>query len=291
MSQGDIQAFLNSSPVLAAFQDTDYPTGKKALASTIIYDAAQKFHINPRVILALLQKEQSLLTRSKSSLITKGHVTTDWALGMGCPDALFVETSCMRSGCHTSTPPDNRYPEYRGFGKQIWAGCVSLDAYGEKGKTRPGWHHTPTPASSRAGRSGTTMTIGGVKLKSPEPRHIQALHVQPQHRREVSRTATCPRRRATSRATRTSGGSTASTSATPSRTRRSSRSTGFGTEQRQLPVHAVADRAVQPRRIWSVEVSEGGLLLGHFGHSEQHAGYAVLQPQDRSSTSFTASAR
>jgi len=141
MNAADIQAFLNSSPVLASYTATDYPSGKKISAAKIIYNASQKFHINPTVILTLLQKEQSLLTRSKSSLKTGSHATLDWALGMGCPDGY---SSCMKSGCHSTTPPDNRYPEYRGFGKQIWAAEWSLDAYGERGKTRPSWHHAKT---------------------------------------------------------------------------------------------------------------------------------------------------
>ena len=169
MSQSDVQAFLNSSPVLATYQATDYSTGKKVLASAIIYNAAQKFHVNPRVILTLLQKEQSLLTRSNSSLITKGHVTLDWALGMGCPDVDLkvpkTYSGCIKSGCHTKAPGDNRYPEYRGFGKQIWAAAWSLDAYGEKGKTRPGWHHTGPKTESANWSVGTTMTVGSVKLK------------------------------------------------------------------------------------------------------------------------------
>lgn len=169
MSQSDIQAFLNSSPVLAGYQATDYSSGKKMLASAIIYNAAQRFHVNPRVILTLLQKEQSLLTRSKSSLITNGHVTLDWALGMGCPDVdLKVPSTykdCMSSKCHTKAPGDNRFPEYRGFGKQIWAAAWSLDAYGEKNKTRPGWHHTGPKTESANWSVGTTMTVGSVKLK------------------------------------------------------------------------------------------------------------------------------
>jgi len=169
MSQSDIQAFLNSSPVLASYQATDFPSGKKMLASAIIYNAAQKFHVNPRVILTLLQKEQSLLTRSKSSLITKGHVTLDWALGMGCPDVNLKVPStyagCLGSKCHSKAPGDNRYPEYRGFGKQIWAASWSLDAYGEKDKTRPGWHHTGPKTESANWAVGTTMTVGTVKLK------------------------------------------------------------------------------------------------------------------------------
>jgi hypothetical protein len=143
MSQADIQAFLVSKKsVLASLVTSDYAGTAKKPASQIISEACNKWHIAPTVILTMLQKEQSLITRSKSGLVTGSHATIDWALGMGCPDGY---SSCIRSGCHGSKPSDNRYPEYRGFGKQIWAACQSLDAYGEKGKSRPGWHHTKTP--------------------------------------------------------------------------------------------------------------------------------------------------
>ena len=169
MTQADIQAFLSTQPgVLATYRAVEYPSGKTVSASQIIFDACVHFHINPKVMLTMLQKEQSLLTRSKSSLITKGHATLDWALGMGCPDGT---SSCMASGCHStkSPPPDNRYPEYRGFGRQFWAACWSLDAYGEKGKTRPSWHHAKKPFTEPGWSVGATITIDGGKLKKPNP--------------------------------------------------------------------------------------------------------------------------
>ena len=142
MSQADIQAFLVSKGgVLAPLVTTDYAGARKP-ASQIIFEACRRWQISPTVVLTMLQKEQSLITRPKGGLVTGAHATVDWALGMGCPDGY---SSCIKSGCHASKPSDNRYPEYRGFGKQIWAACQSLDAYGEKGKSRPGWHHTKTP--------------------------------------------------------------------------------------------------------------------------------------------------
>jgi hypothetical protein len=160
MNQADIQAFLKSSPVLASYQATDYATGKKALASTIIYNASQKFHISPKIFLALLQKEQSLLTRSKSGLVTGPTATLDWALGMGCPDSygdLAKHTGCYATGCHGKQPSIKRYPEYRGFGRQIYAAAQSLDAYGEKGKSRPGWHHKTAVGTESAWVVGTVF--------------------------------------------------------------------------------------------------------------------------------------
>lgn len=165
MSEAEIQQVLNSAPCLASYEATDLADNKKHLASKIIYDAAQKFQVNPKVVLTMLQKEQSLLTRSKDSLITGKHATLDWAMGMGCPDGY---SSCMVSGCHSKTPPDNRYPEYKGFGKQIWAATWNLSAYGQKGAVRPKWHPSAPsgtqtwPSDFKAGSS--YVTCGKTKV-------------------------------------------------------------------------------------------------------------------------------
>jgi hypothetical protein len=70
-------------------------------AAQIIYDAAQEFHINPQVILVLLEKEQNLVTDDWPD-------PTQWAsaTGYGCPDST--------PGVCEST--------YRGFTNQVrWA--------------------------------------------------------------------------------------------------------------------------------------------------------------------------
>ncbi|HEY1645342.1 MAG TPA: hypothetical protein VGF75_03060, partial [Candidatus Saccharimonadales bacterium] len=73
MSALDIQAFLNNiGSGLANYSDVEacdstiapYYThcGQTISAAQIIYDASQAYGINPRVILATLEKEQSLIT-------------------------------------------------------------------------------------------------------------------------------------------------------------------------------------------------------------------------------------
>jgi len=77
MSQAAIQSFLaaensglqnysdieNCSTIKQPYSGTYYPhCGSSVSAATIIYDASQAYGINPRVILATLEKEQSLIT-------------------------------------------------------------------------------------------------------------------------------------------------------------------------------------------------------------------------------------
>jgi hypothetical protein len=117
MSQADIQAFLNTqSGPLKSLVTTDY-AGNKEPAAQIIKEACVKWHISPKVMLTMLQKEQSLLTRT--TLVTGYSSTLDWAIGMGCPD---------------SKP---RIETYRGFGRQMWWGANHLDSYGEAWSSRP----------------------------------------------------------------------------------------------------------------------------------------------------------
>jgi hypothetical protein len=106
MKQADIQAFLDTQPgVLKSLVTTDYAGAKKP-AAQIIYEACQQWKVNPKVMLTMLQKEQSLLTRT-----TLDKNTLSRAIGAGCPNG--------------ST---NKYP---GFGQQMWYGARLLDGYGE----------------------------------------------------------------------------------------------------------------------------------------------------------------
>jgi len=116
MSQSDIQTFLNGQHgPLKSLVTTDY-AGKKKPAAQIIAEACAQWHISPRVMLTLLQKEQSLLTRTSLDKNTLSR-----AIGAGCPNG--------------ST---NRYP---GFGAQMWYGARLLDGYGEgkNGSSIPLW--------------------------------------------------------------------------------------------------------------------------------------------------------
>jgi hypothetical protein len=134
MSAAGVQAFLDSKPgVLKSLSFPRHDGGPSAKASVIIWEASQAYHINPKVLLTMLQKEQSLLTRT--TLVTSPNATLDWAVGMGCPD---------------SSP---RLQQYKGFGNQLWYAAQRLDGYGTTSSSiRPLW----TP--------GLIYTVAGVRL-------------------------------------------------------------------------------------------------------------------------------
>jgi septum formation topological specificity factor MinE len=110
MNAEQIQAFLNQQPgVLKSHVGPDY-AGQTKSAAQMIADAAAAWRINPRVILATLQKEQSLLGRTS---VTRESM--DWAMGCGKADSYTAY-------------------QYQGFGKQIYWGAQKLD------KNSQPWH-------------------------------------------------------------------------------------------------------------------------------------------------------
>lgn len=135
MSADDIQAFLETQPgalatlktadrdkviTLSKTKDNVNTTPDKGedpkLASRIIWEACQEWRISPKVMLTMLQKEQSLLTRKPR----EGSNTLARALGAGCPGHLVFPT--------TNPVATNRYP---GFGNQVWHSARLLASYGE----------------------------------------------------------------------------------------------------------------------------------------------------------------
>lgn len=111
MSTADVQAFLYTmSGPLKSLIARDH-NGLKKPASQIIAEAARAWNLNPKVVLATLQKEQSLLTISNSSNSTR------YRKAMGC-------------GVYGTDPATgktiNRFP---GFGIQVWTGTMKLSTY------------------------------------------------------------------------------------------------------------------------------------------------------------------
>lgn len=105
MSASDIQAFLNAknSVCLKNFQtlslvdqnndglgDEPYGKGSNEMvsAATLIWQASQLYRISPKVILATLEKEQGLITRTDCP-----SWRYNTALGYGCPDSEPCDTS------------------------------------------------------------------------------------------------------------------------------------------------------------------------------------------------------
>ncbi|MRR11134.1 hypothetical protein EG835_01280 [bacterium] len=108
----DIQAFLERYPGgLDTTLAPRHADGTMQPVSLLIWEVAQEFNINPKVLLVTLQKEQSLITKTAPS-----QTTLDWALGFGCYDG---------------STPETRDPKYKGLGNQIWYAARALDSYAE----------------------------------------------------------------------------------------------------------------------------------------------------------------
>lgn len=81
LSQEEIQLFLEKKGGgIKNYQALDLD-GKKKLASEIIFNASQKYLINPAVLLTILQKEKTLITHPSPS-----EDQYNWAAGFGCYD-------------------------------------------------------------------------------------------------------------------------------------------------------------------------------------------------------------
>lgn len=129
MTAAEIQTFLDGMPgVLKSLTTTDY-AGVQKSAAVIIADACTAWNVSPKVMLATLQKEQSLLTYTNPS-----QKALDWAVGMGYTDTVI-------------------YPQYKGFGNQIWCGTRALSNY----ETTYGWY--PGKTMSVLDLDGKWVTI------------------------------------------------------------------------------------------------------------------------------------
>lgn len=115
MSVADIQAFLNAQTgPLKSYVCTDSITSSspaRRSAASIIWRSAQAWNLNPKAILATLQKEQSLLTMSNSANAAR------LVKAMGCG---------VYGDANHDGKTDNRYP---GFANQIYNGARVLSTY------------------------------------------------------------------------------------------------------------------------------------------------------------------
>lgn len=99
MSLADIQRFLERKGTLGYRYMVD-ADGLTRTAAEILWRAATASNISPKFLLALMQREQSLVEDPNP---TQGQL--DWAMGYGACD-----------GCSTADPSVARF---RGFGKQV----------------------------------------------------------------------------------------------------------------------------------------------------------------------------
>ena len=100
-----IQHFLNRG-FLGDYKTENWE-GKTKYAVSVIWDAAQAIGISPKVLLVMLQKEQSLIEDDDPS-----DSQLDWAMGYGVCD------SCSKS--------DPSIQRWLGFGKQVNSAALQL---------------------------------------------------------------------------------------------------------------------------------------------------------------------
>ncbi len=117
MTLKDIEDFFHTRNSFLSDFETEDHLGYRKTASEIIFNASNKYSINPQVILTTLQKEQGLIS---TPLGEATQYQLDWSMGY----ALGNE-------------------EYRGFGKQIEGAAWQFDKYYKdldtKGETVSGW--------------------------------------------------------------------------------------------------------------------------------------------------------
>jgi hypothetical protein len=129
----DIQQFLvNKNSSLAYLKIPDI-NGVERSAADIIFGAAQTYQINPKLLLVMLQKEQSLIEDSAPE-----QKQYDWAMGYGvCDDCSMNDPALM---------------VFKGFGAQI-----------DRAAARFRWYQDNPSAFKQAGRTynidGTNVTF------------------------------------------------------------------------------------------------------------------------------------
>lgn len=96
----DVQKFLDDKGSYLKQLMAEDASGTVKMASDIIFDAAEQYKINPKFLLATLQKEQSLITDDAPT-----QKQLDWATGYAVCDSCSMD--------------DPKVMKYKGFGKQV----------------------------------------------------------------------------------------------------------------------------------------------------------------------------
>jgi len=135
MTLEEIQNLLVSQGGFLATYPVVNPDGLTMTAAQAIYDRATNNHVNPKFIIVLLQKEQSLIEAKSPS-----QSSLDWATGYGCPDG---------GGCND---------RWRGFWKQINSASLQFRDYMDN----PQYYHFQagqTYTISNTGRDPQVVSI------------------------------------------------------------------------------------------------------------------------------------
>ncbi|HMB26038.1 MAG TPA: hypothetical protein VKP03_01335 [Patescibacteria group bacterium] len=100
MSLEQVRSFLMKKNSALADYRVSIEPGKVKSAAEIIWDSAQKYRVNPKFLLVMLQKEQSLIEDPSPT-----QKQLDWAMGYGV--------------CDSCDPDDTSLIIFKGFARQV----------------------------------------------------------------------------------------------------------------------------------------------------------------------------
>lgn len=134
LSLGEIQLFLDQKGGLGRQFDIDPEDGLLKGTAQLVDDAAKRHRINPKYVLALIQKESGAVEAKKPTARQ-----LDWASGYGLCD------KCLRSNALAQ--------KNKGLGKQIEAGAGWMD-----------WYMTNAASLAKYKQPGGTYAISKMKV-------------------------------------------------------------------------------------------------------------------------------
>ncbi len=166
MNQNDIQSFLSSKgSYLAGYGSYSGRDGGNVPAAQIIAEAASDYGINPQVILATMQKEESLITDPAPSASQ-----LNFAMGYGCPDS----GSCSHPGFYTQVDYATwqlRY-NYEAINGRAWGGHAASEYPCKNADTISGFYSTglypgnTVNFAGAGGHPGATIVIANAATAS-----------------------------------------------------------------------------------------------------------------------------
>ncbi len=134
LSFAEISQFLNKKGGLNTCFDVDAIDGLLKNSAQLVDDAAKRYRINPKYILALIQKESGAVESAKPT-----QKQQDWATGYALCD-----------GCTKQNPLAQKY---KGLAKQIDAGAGWMD-----------WYLNKAPNTPSMLQQGETLTVSRTRV-------------------------------------------------------------------------------------------------------------------------------
>jgi len=134
LSYLEIRAFLDRKGGLSNTFDVDPNDGLLKGAAQIIDDTAKRYRVNPKYLLALIQKESSAVETARPNVLQ-----LDWATGYALCDG------CSRSGTLAR--------KYKGFARQVDAGGSWID-----------WYFKTAEERTAPRQAGVPTIIDGMRL-------------------------------------------------------------------------------------------------------------------------------